>query len=307
MTVPKQKILIVDDEPQNIKILGEALKLQHQIFIAVNGEAALGLAQNKQPDLILLDIMMPGMNGYDVLRELKANDKTSAIPVIFITARDTEEDETRGLEIGAVDYIVKPFSLPIVKARVKTHLELKRHRDTLEYYAMYDGLTGVLTRRRFDELLLSEWNRCIRTGLPISLIMIDIDHFKLYNDNYGHPAGDRCLKRVADTLNSVLKRSSDFLARYGGEEFVALLAGSDGAEAEEVAGLMRNAVQDLNVPHEYSPVSGTITISLGISVMTPNREIPASALVKTADEMLYEAKAAGRNGYRVSGNPPGNS
>lgn len=300
MTASKQKILIVDDEPQNIKILGEALKLFYQLFIAVNGKTAIDLAQSKKPDLILLDIMMPGMNGYEVLHELKTDDRTSNIPVIFITARNTEEDEARGLETGAVDYIVKPFSIPIVKARVKTHLELKRHRDTLEYYAMYDGLTGVFSRRRFDELLLSEWNRCIRNRLPISLIMIDIDHFKLYNDNYGHPAGDICLKRVAEQLNSVLKRSSDFLARYGGEEFVSLLAGSNLTDAKTMGRLMLDSVHDLNIPHEYSPVSDRITISMGISVMNPKQDIPASKIVKTADEMLYESKAAGRNRFRVS-------
>ena len=295
----KQKVLIVDDEPLNIKILGETLKQDYEIYAETGGERAVQVAENKQPDLILLDIVMPGMDGYQVLKKLKSNAATSKIPVIFITSRTGEEDEKKGFETGAVDYIRKPFSIPIVRARVKTHLELKRSRDILEHYAMYDGLTGLLTRKRFDDLYISEWRRCIRNHIPMTLIMIDIDYFKLYNDNYGHPAGDACLKAVAGTLSSVLQRSSDFLARYGGEEFVAVLVGTDADGASRMATTMIDKMNDLNMPHEYSPVADRVTISMGIASTHPEQKDDPLNLIKSADRMLYQAKDEGRNRFCI--------
>jgi len=187
----------------------------------------------------------------------------------------------------------------VVKARVKTHLELKQTRDLLVYQALYDGLTGLFTRRRFDELLISEWNRCLRYQLSISLIMIDIDHFKLYNDHYGHPEGDACLRSVTKTLAGVLKRSSDFIARYGGEEFTALLSGTDEAGAKTVAKKMQDAVVQLKIPHAHSSVSDWVSISMGVATMRPVRGFLCQELVNQADHRLYAAKANGRNQYQA--------
>lgn len=292
----RQRILIVDDEAANIKLLANALKSEYQISFARNGSEALALLGGETPvDLVLLDIMMPGMNGYELCHRLKADPATCNIPVIFITAMSEVEDETRGLEIGAVDYITKPFTMAIVKARVRTHLELKRHRDLLENLSSLDGLTGIPNRRRFDEVARKEWKRSIREGVPLSLLLIDIDGFKAFNDNYGHLAGDDCLKQVATTLAHVIRRPSDFLARYGGEEFVALLPRTDRAGAAIVAEQMREAVAGLGIPHAHSPTAPNLTISLGVATVLPTIRHSLSGLIDAGDQALYRAKHGGRN------------
>ena len=292
----KQTILIVDDVAMNIKVLGDALKSSYTVRFATNGPKALEMAlSNSPPDLILLDIMMPGMDGYEVCRLLKAEKQTWGIPIIFITAMSQEEDETKGLELGAVDYITKPFSLPIVKSRVRTHLELKRHRDTLEYLSMLDGLTGIPNRRRFDECFDMEWKRAERSSAYLSVIMIDIDYFKDFNDYYGHQLGDECLKQVAKTLAHSVKRASDCVARYGGEEFVCILPGTDIQGAVQVGESMRKNVEALNVPHLASSVAEHVTVSLGTASMIPKRERSQFSLLEAADRCLYKAKDAGRN------------
>lgn len=252
-------------------------------------------------DLILLDIMMPGMSGYELCRRLKADPATRNVPVIFITAKSEESDETHGLELGAVDYITKPFSMPIVQARVRTHLELKRHRDLLENLSSLDGLTGIPNRRRFDEVARREWKQSLRDRAPISLILIDIDAFKGFNDHYGHLAGDDCLKQVAAALSDAVRRPSDFLARYGGEEFVSLLPRTDEAGAVLVAESMRRAVTDLAIPHARSPAGSRLTISLGVAACVPNLDQNLFGFINEADQALYRAKDAGRNRTEVVG------
>ncbi len=292
----KPSILIVDDIPTNIKVLGETLKANYQIRLATNGRKALEIAtSDNPPDLILLDIMMPEMNGFEVCKQLKESKKTRNIPVIFITAMDDERDETKGLELGAVDYITKPFSLPIVKARVKTHLELKRHRDILENLSTIDALTEISNRRRFDEYYNAEWKRSTREATQLSMIIIDIDFFKLYNDNYGHSAGDDCLKQVAKCLYDLVNRPADLLARYGGEEFVCILPKTDMTGTMQIAEMMRTKIEDLNLLHEHSIISDHITISLGTATVLPSDRIEADILVKGADKCLYQAKEGGRN------------
>lgn len=292
----RQKILIVDDAPTNIAILVKALSSDYEISVAKDGDDALSIAaSNRVPDLVLLDIIMPGMDGYEVCRRLKGDAATREIPVIFITAKDEEKDETKGLELGAVDYITKPFSLPIVKARVKTHLDLKRKSDLLENLASLDGLTCIANRRRFDQLLEAEWSRALRTASWISIVMLDLDFFKAFNDSYGHAAGDDCLRKVAEALESSLRRSSDTVARYGGEEFVAILPGTEPEGAATVAEAMRKSVESLGIPHAYSAVSDVATISAGVGSAIPMTNSSAGTLVATADRRLYEAKSAGRN------------
>lgn len=295
MKNPRQRILIVDDTRENIQILAEALGLSYKISVATNGEDALRIAGSEEPpDLILLDIMMPGMDGYEVCVRLKKEDRTEKIPVIFITAKIRVEDETMGLEMGAVDYITKPFSLPIVKARVKAHLELKRNRDLLENIVHLDGLTGIRNRRFFDDALTTEWRRGNRGSNPISLIMIDIDYFKKFNDTYGHIIGDDCLRQVADTLSDSVRRPADFVARYGGEEFAAVLPDTDADAAKLMAELMRKRVESLEITHVGNPQQ-VVTVSLGVATVSPQRGADPEMLVQAADKMLYQAKEGGRN------------
>jgi len=239
------------------------------------------------------------MDGYTTCERLKAETRTRNIPVIFITAKSQEEDETRGLEAGAVDYITKPFSLPIVHARIKTHLELKRHRDLLRDLAVQDGLTGIPNRRRFDETLELEWRRSEREGYGISLIMLDIDHFKRYNDNYGHAEGDTCLRRVATCLASMVNRPGDLMARYGGEEFACVLPMTDLEDAVSLACKMLTAVENLAIPHHHSPTRRHVTISLGVAAAVPGDSLQPTTLLEGADECLYRSKSGGRN--RVTG------
>jgi diguanylate cyclase (GGDEF)-like protein len=296
----KPTILIVDDIPLNIKILGDSLKKDYRVRFATEGPKALAIAaSDDQPDLILLDIVMPVMDGYEVCRRLKANRHTRNIPVIFITAKDQEEDETAGLEIGAVDYITKPFSLPIVNARIHTHLELKRHRDFLENLSTLDGLTGVPNRRTFDERLRMEWRRAIRESTSLALLIMDIDHFKAFNDNYGHLAGDDCLKLVARNLAATINRPGDFFARYGGEEFTCILPLTDLNGVRHMAGKMLSRIESLKIPHRYSSVGDHVTISIGGACIYPIAPARIDMLIEAADKSLYEAKKEGRNCIRT--------
>ncbi len=291
-----QTILIVDDEPINIKALQLVLGEEHNLVFATTGEMALQMAvEEPQPDLILMDIVMPGLDGFEVCRLLKNDDRTRNIPVVFLTARWETSEEAKGLELGAVDYIRKPFSPPIIKARIRNHLELKKTRDLLENLSTLDGLTNIPNRRRFDEILVHEWNRAVRKKAPISLLFIDIDHFKNYNDHYGHLAGDDCLKAVARVLQSSLGRAADFLARFGGEEFIILLPDTKENGCRHLAEAIRSAVEKLDIEHRDSPVADHLTVSIGavtcIDVTRCDREL----LLEHADRLLYQAKHEGRN------------
>ncbi|MBM9538691.1 diguanylate cyclase domain-containing protein [Desulfobulbus alkaliphilus] len=296
LALPRPVVLIVDDQPVNIHALASLLREDYTLLAAASGTRALELAKGeKVPDLILLDIMMPAMNGYEVCRQLKNDPKTKDIPVIFITARSDSEDEAMGLDLGAVDYIAKPFNNAVVRARVRTHLKLKTHTDMLEKLAMVDGLTGVANRRSFDRALEMEWRRTARSGQAVSIVMIDIDHFKEYNDHYGHGAGDDILQRIAGTLSTVIKRLSDLLARYGGEEFVVLLPETDAGGAGMLADSIRQAVVDLALPHDFSPVAKHITISAGYATQRASPNCSPRHLLGAADQALYTAKKTGRN------------
>jgi len=244
---------------------------------------------------VLLDVVMPGIDGFEVCKRLKSDPALRDIPVIFVTARDSAEDETLGLEVGAVDFIAKPISPPVVRARVRTHVALKRQTDLLRSLAFNDGLTGVANRRWFDERLQVEWLRCRRNRMPLALILLDLDHFKAYNDHYGHQAGDDCLRAVAAAMKARLGRPADLLARYGGEEFVCLLPETplDGALAK--ADDLGRAVQDLAIAHAAAATAPVVTISRGVAAMLPEQGHEPAELLQRADAMLYAAKHAGRN------------
>jgi diguanylate cyclase (GGDEF)-like protein len=295
----KQTVLIVDDEPMNIEILNEALGAEHEILFATNGQEALGIASNELPDLILLDVILPDLDGYQVCTRLKNDPKTRDIPIIFVASMDPEEDEAKGLDVGAIDYLAKPIRSPIVRARVRNHLELKRYRDYLEKVSATDGLTRIANRRWFDEQLEREWRRARRKHTPLSLILMDIDFFKAYNDHYGHLAGDDCLRQLARALEGCARRPADLVARYGGEEFVCLLPDTDANGALCVATLLREKVDGLNIPHAYSPVADHVTLSIGVSTLVPVVGQPPFDLIRRADELLYAAKQNGRNQVRT--------
>jgi len=291
----RPRILVVDDQPTNIQTLYQVLKGEYDVAMATDGSQAIELCQRRPPDLVLLDVVMPGIDGFEVCRRLKTDPATRDVPVIFVTARDSTEDETLGLEVGAVDFIAKPVNPPVVRARVRTHVALKRQADLLRSLAFNDGLTGVANRRWFDERLQVEWLRCRRNKLPLSLILLDLDHFKAYNDRYGHQAGDDCLRAVAAAMKSRLGRPADLLARYGGEEFVCLLPETpiDGARAK--AEDLGRAVLDLALPHADSPTAAVVTISRGVATAAPALDGSQNELLQRADELLYAAKRAGRN------------
>lgn len=289
------KILIVDDEPLNIEVLSETIEDLGDIIFATSGQSAIDLCIEQRPDLVLLDVMMPEMDGYEVCRQLKALPETKDIPVIFATALSDENDEAKGFEIGAVDYVTKPISAPIVIARVRNHLELKRYRDYLEQIAFIDGLTSIPNRRRFDEHFQSEWQRGVRREASLAILMLDIDFFKPFNDHYGHQAGDDCLVKVAQALASSVHRPGDLVARYGGEEFVCVLPDTDLAGAEIIANTLRKSVNALKVPHEFSSVTDHVTVSIGAAAVKLEQSMKPEELVEKADKNLYEAKETGRD------------
>jgi diguanylate cyclase (GGDEF)-like protein len=291
----KQRILIVDDVRLNTKILESALGDEYELSIASNGKEALAMVRTEMPDLILLDIIMPEMDGYEVCAELQRNEKTRDIPIIFLTALEGDENEAYGLELGAMDYIRKPFNVPVVKAKIRNHLELKKYKDLLKRDIRIDGLTRVANRRRFDEAFEEEKGRSIRSGNPLSILMIDIDLFKAYNDAYGHLQGDDVLRLVAKTLEKSLRRPGDLLARWGGEEFVALLPDTDMDGAYIVAEQLRKAIQDLGIVHEQSSIKRVITVSIGAATSVPGDQSSYRNLLQWADEAMYRAKDLGRN------------
>ena len=291
----KPKLLIVDDQPVNIQVLHQVFAADYQVFMTTTGEQALALCTSKQPDLVLLDVVMPGLDGYQVCAQLKADPLTRDIPVIFVTAHDDDAAEMRGLDAGAVDFITKPISPKIVQARVKTHVTLKMQSDLLRSLAYIDGLTGVHNRRYFDEQLAIEWSRSVRSNTALSVVLLDVDFFKRYNDHYGHQLGDECLRRVASAIKASLKRPADQLARYGGEEFVCVLPETDMAAAMQVAEQIRQAVWALRIPHADSTVANVLTASLGVCSTGGKVEGSPEALIRQADVKLYAAKASGRN------------
>jgi diguanylate cyclase (GGDEF)-like protein len=303
-------ILLVDDDPGSIQLMGRILANVGQLRFATNGMDALRLARDSAPDLILLDAEMPGMSGFELLRQLKAESALAEVPVIFITSHTEAGFEVSALDMGAADFISKPLKSSRVLARVRTQLRVKQVADQLRRTATTDALTGIANRRQFDEALGREWLRALRTGDPVSLLMIDVDHFKLYNDLYGHPKGDICLQHVTQALLSACKRPADLVARYGGEEFVILLPYTPRQGAQHIAQNVLDAVATFGILHKDSQTTHFVSVSVGIACyddMSPcwvnpplrhrddmNTHRSAGDLILAADQALYSAKRAGR-------------
>jgi diguanylate cyclase (GGDEF)-like protein len=306
----RASILLVDDDPDAIQLMGRILADVGRLRFATNGADALRLARDSAPDLILLDAEMPGMSGFELLRKLKAEALLADVPVIFITSHTEAGFEVSALDMGAADFIAKPLKTSRVMARVKTQLRLKNATDELRRTATTDALTGIANRRGFDQSLEREWLRTQRSGDPVSVLMIDVDHFKLYNDLYGHPRGDVCLQHVSRALLGVCKRRGDLVARYGGEEFVILLPQTPRLGAQHMAQDVLDAVAGLGIYHENSATTHHVTISVGIACyddvstcwVSPSSQRRddskthrgAAELMLAADRALYSAKHAGR-------------
>ncbi|NJA07538.1 diguanylate cyclase [Methylococcaceae bacterium WWC4] len=297
--INQHKILAVDDSPENLDLIKNILEPHYQVKVAVRGDLALQIANTQDLDLILLDIMLDDMDGYEICKRLKSHDKTRNIPIIFLTAKRSEEDEVHGFRIGGNDYITKPFSPSIVLARVKTQIQLKTKSDLLEKLASLDGLTEIPNRRAFDAALERQWNQSKRNGMPLSLLIADIDHFKQFNDYYGHPLGDDCLKKVSASLRTTTHRPEDLVARLGGEEFAILLPNTDAIGAMIRADQYRQAVENLKTPHILNEPYRLVTISIGVATLQPHARDDVSTLLGAADNALYQAKHQGRN--RVCG------
>ena len=291
----RPRLLVVDDQRANIQALFQTFAADHQVLMATSGEQALALCARHQPDLVLLDIVMPGMDGHEVCRRLKADPATRDIPLIFVTAHSDETAEAQCLDLGAVDFISKPINPKIVRARVRTHLTLKAQSDLLRQWVYIDGLTGVFNRRHFDERLVHTFARAERNGGALSVLLLDVDLFKRYNDRYGHQAGDDCLRRVATALRSCLNRPGDLVARYGGEEFVCLLPDTGLEAASELARELGAAVRALRIEHADSVVAPVVTVSLGLCSKDGATAGSAQALLREADNQLYRAKSMGRD------------
>jgi diguanylate cyclase (GGDEF)-like protein len=307
------KALVIEDTLTSATLVCHQLgQMGLEAVHARDGETGIVAFERERPDLVLLDVIMPGMDGFEVARRIRQMEKDGEwTPIIFLTARTGDDDVERGIEAGGDDYLIKPVSEMVLKAKVRAMQRIAQMRYSLlvltrkldeanrelTRLSAVDGLTGIANRRHFDETLLKEWRRCMRDEKPLALLLIDVDFFKPFNDNYGHQVGDECLKSVARTLAETLNRSSDTVARYGGEEFGVILPDTDLAGACSVAESMRRAVEALGITHRFSAAAPKITISVGLSSAIPQRGDDSGfiRLLRQADAALYGAKSAGRN------------
>jgi diguanylate cyclase (GGDEF)-like protein len=289
-----------------LEVLGGMLDDMARVISADSGESGIKVAAEQMPDLILLDVEMPDLDGFETCARLRNNIALRDVPIIFVTAHSGAQFEARGLDAGAVDFIAKPFNPPIIRRRVRTHLTLKRQSDELRRLANVDGLTQIANRRAFDLALEQEWRRSIRTGQVLSLALIDVDHFKKYNDHYGHIGGDDCLRSVAQAIKTTAKRSVDLVARYGGEEFAIILPGATQKPATDLGARVIKTLADRMLPHAASPTAPIVTISMGMATISFDKIDPAhiessdiqkhlERAIAVADGALYEAKSTGRN------------
>lgn len=291
-----EKILIVDDSILEIKILADILQDRYDILACRSGIDGLEVAYQEDPALILLDIIMPEADGFEILERLKENEKTKDIPVIFLTGLEDVATEEKGLLMGAVDYIRKPYNPNIIRARVRTHVRMYRYRRTIETKMSVDVLTDVHNRNDYEHKKTEYWNKAIKEQIPISAMIADIDYFKMVNDTYGHSEGDYVLRHVSGKMKEVLsKHGKYYIARYGGEEFCIILYGLDQRAAFEIAEEIRQEVRGLEIPNQNSPVAPVVTISIGGNTAAPDREEELAGFFHAMDDMLYRAKKQGRN------------
>jgi diguanylate cyclase (GGDEF)-like protein len=306
----KLKVLVVEDSKVTMKVLCKYLEhIDVQTLTAETGQAAIEMYRSERPDIILLDALLPDFDGFAVAQQIRAMEqKDEWTAIIFLTSMKNDEDLAHGIEAGGDDYLMKPVSEVVVHAKVRAMRrlvemqralvevtrQLNRANSELQKLAMIDALTGISNRRMYDQLAIREWRRCERMKKPLALVMVDVDHFKLFNDKYGHQAGDECLKLVASQVSRTALRASDLAARYGGEEFVLVLGETDAEGAFWIANRLRTLVSELNIPH-YATVSKHVTVSCGVAAVLPGQNNSIEELLKAADHALYQAKSAGRD------------
>ncbi|MDZ8070939.1 MAG: PleD family two-component system response regulator [Nostoc sp. DedQUE08] len=298
-------VLIVDDEPFIRMILRHFLEREgYQIVEAQNGIEAINLFNQLHPDIVLLDAIMPDMDGFECCTQLELLDCNKHTPVLMITGLEDQESVDRAFAVGAMDFVTKPIHWPVLRQRVKRLIQQSQLQQKLETMNLelqrlvtIDGLTQVANRRRFEEYFSQEWQRLKREQRPLSLILCDVDFFKLYNDTYGHRVGDRCLQKIAQAIKDIIKRPGDLVARYGGEEFAVILPNTDTKGAIHVADQICHAVRALAIPHQNSQVSSHVTISVGFTTEIPQPDSDLEEMIAAADRALYQAKAAGRDRF----------
>jgi len=309
------KVLIVDDSPTIRAALRSLVeKMGHTVIEAEDGSKGLTIYGRDRPDLVLIDVVMPVMDGYEAARQMRQSLPDEWIPIIFLSSKEADQDLDRAIEAGGDDYLVKPVSFVVLNAKIRALqriestrtklLEISRElaaaNRELESLSRQDGLTGIANRRYFDSYLLTEVKRASRERQPLSLILADVDHFKAFNDCYGHQAGDDCLRQVASTLKAVARRPADLAARYGGEEFAIVLPATAMEGAVDVAKSLARAIEEMAILHARSGVSPTISLSQGIASMIPAQDTTPENVIQLADQALYQAKQQGRNRYVVS-------
>ena len=310
------KILVVDDSPTiRAAMKGLLERMGHTVVEANDGEQALQMYRQDRPGLVLIDVVMPVMDGYEAARHMRETSAEEWVPIIFLSSKEADQDLDRAIEAGGDDYLVKPVSFVVLNAKIRAlqriesmrNKQLEMSRDLaaanreLEKLSRQDGLTGIANRRYFDSYLVTEVRRGARERQSLSLILSDVDHFKAFNDCYGHQAGDDCLRRVAAALSSAGRRPADLAARYGGEEFAMVLPGTVLEGAIDVAQAVSRVIEGLGIPHARSAVNPKVTLSQGIVSLTPEKETSSEDLIQRADQALYLAKQQGRNRYVVSG------
>jgi diguanylate cyclase (GGDEF)-like protein len=288
-------VLIIDDSSSTIHLLGSILGDQAQLLFASDGPSGLRLAVQELPDLILLDVEMPHMDGYAVCRALLADPRTRDCAIIIMTAHTNRESEVAALDAGAVDFITKPFNPPVVQARVRTQLRLQKQSAELNRLVNRDSLTGLYNRRHFDLALAAEFERHRRQQLSLAIALIDVDYFKAFNDNYGHPEGDRCLQKIGQAIGAAARRPGETAARLGGEEFALLIPGHTAEKALIQGERLCASMENLLIPHLHSAVKNIVTISVGVAACVPGAHDVSQLLIDTADRALYRAKSEGRN------------
>ncbi|AHE62740.1 GGDEF domain-containing response regulator [Borrelia parkeri] len=294
ISVEPQKLLLVDDTPTNLDLLIDILQHKYEIRVALNGFDALKQVEIASPDLILLDVLLPDVSGYEVCKRLKNDPETKDIPVIFISSSDSTDAQLEGFSVGGVDYILKPFNGRIIDARIKTHLELKRLRDYFKNLARIDGLTQIPNRRFFTDKFAKSWMQALEHKNNVIVGMLDIDYFKKYNDNYGHTNGDECLRLIAKSLNKIAIKYKIDIARYGGEEFILFSVNKSLNEVIKIVSILIEDIRNLEIIHEYSNISNFVTVSIGLAEQIPY-DSNFTNIIKLADDKLYEAKISGRN------------
>ena len=288
-------VLIIDDDVASISMIAQLLEPEFEVAFATSAAQALQLIPTLQPDLILLDVIMRDMDGYELCAQLKGDLATSGIPIIFITGLQEPEAESYGLGLGAADYVTKPFNPYVVRARVRNNVELKVARDRLLALAATDGMTGLFNRRAFDVALEREYRRLARLHAPLALVMIDVDHFKAFNDRYGHLAGDDCLRKIAEVLGDMMNRPADLSARYGGEEFACVLPETTLEGGFAIAERIQAGIRAIALPHSGSPVASIVTASIGVASEICIQNGTSERLLHSADNAMYRAKSGGRN------------